>query len=378
MSLLLNDDQLMLRDAVRRFAAERTPIALLRQLRDRADPLGFDRDAWKEMADLGWTGVLIPEEDGGVAFGHVGAGVIAQELGRTLAPTPLLSSAILGATALLQATASSGARALLSSIAAGELIVALAVDELPRHAPDRVATQAVGNGDGFRISGRKVHVLDGHVADKLIVSARVSRAPEGHEGVALFLVDAAATGVSIERVPSVDSRNAAVVRFEDTTVAGSGVIAFERAASVLERVLDAGRAVLAAELLGIAEESFERTLSYLREREQFGVKIGTFQALQHRAAHLYCEIELARSAVLRALQALDAADPDSSKWVSLAKAKAGEVARLATNEAVQMHGGIGMTDEFDIGFFMKRARGASETLGDAYYHADRFARLGGY
>jgi alkylation response protein AidB-like acyl-CoA dehydrogenase len=222
-------------------------------------------------------------------------------------------------------------------------------------------------------------VLDGHVADRLIVSARTSGDVEGRDGITLFLIDAKAGGVSISRGSNVDSRNAAVVELRDVAVTDADVIGTpDKGAVVLDAVLDAGRAVLAAEMLGVAEEAFERTLSYLREREQFGARIGSFQGLQHRAAHLYCEIELVRSVVLRTLQALDAQEPGASSLVCLAKAKAGDIARIATNEAVQMHGGIGMTDEFDIGFFMKRARAAGETFGDAYYHTDRFAQLAGY
>ena len=379
MSLILTEDQLMFRDAARRFAAERAPVSQLRELRDSADETGFDRAVWREMAEMGWAGVLVPEEHGGVGFGYVGAGLIAQEIGRNLSVTPLLSSAVLAVTALLKGGSAAQKQALLPAIAGGSLLVALATDERSRHAPHCVATRATGGGGKYKLSGRKIHVLDGHVADRLIVSARTSGDVEGRDGITLFLVDAKAGGVSIARSAIVDSHNAATVELRDVAVTDADVIGtFDKGAVVLDAALDAGRVVLAAELLGIAEESFERTLAYLREREQFGARIGSFQALQHRAAHLFCEIELVRSVVLRALQALDAQEPTAPGLVCLAKAKAGDVARLATNEAVQMHGGIGMTDEFDIGFFMKRARAAGETLGDAYYHTDRFAQLAGY
>jgi acyl-CoA dehydrogenase len=268
---------------------------------------------------------------------------------------------------------------LLPGIAGGELIVALASDENNRHAPHSIATRATGGSGKFKLNGRKIHVLDGHVADRLIVTARTSGDVASRDGITLFVTDAKASGVSITRTPTVDSHNAASIDLRDVAVSESDVIGtFDKGAVVLDAVLDAGRAVLAAELLGVAEESFERTLGYLRDREQFGAKIGTFQALQHRAAHLFCEIELVRSVVLRTLQALEAQEPAAANLVCLAKAKATDVARIATNEAVQMHGGIGMTDEFDIGFFMKRARAAGETFGDYYYHADRFAQLAGY
>jgi acyl-CoA dehydrogenase len=379
MSLVLNEDQQMFRDAAKRFAAERAPVAQLRKLRDQNDGVGFDREVWKEMAQMGWAGVLVPEEHGGAAFGYVGAGLIAEEIGRNLSATPLLSTSVLAVTALLRGGSTAQKEALLPAIAGGDLIVALASDEKNRHAPHSIATRASGGSGKFKLNGRKIHVLDGHVADRLIVTARTSGDVESRDGITLFLIDGKASGVSITRTPMVDSRNAASIELRDVTVSESDVIGtLDKGAVVLDAVLDAGRAVLAAELLGVAEEAFERTLGYLREREQFGVKIGTFQALQHRAAHLFCEIELVRSVVLRTLQALDAQEPTAANLVCLAKAKATDVARIATNEAVQMHGGIGMTDEFDIGFFMKRARAAGETFGDYYYHADRYAQLSGY
>ena len=376
MTLVLTDDQLMFRDAAKRFAAERAPVAQLRKLRDDNDLVGFSRELWKEMADMGWAGVLAPEEYGGVGFGFVGAGLIATEVGRNLSVTPLLSSAVLAVTALVRGCSQSHKETLLPAIASGESLIALATDESPRHSPHHIATRASGK---YKLSGRKLHVLDGHVADYLIVSARTSGDTGARDGITLFLVDAKAAGVSITRSSMVDSHNSATVELRDVAVTDVDIIGtLDKGAAVLDAALDAGRAVLAAELLGLAEESFERTLAYLRDRDQFGVKIGTFQALQHRAAHLFCEIELVRSVVLRSLQALDAQEPNAASLVCLAKAKASDVARIATNEAVQMHGGIGMTDEFDIGFFMKRARAAAETFGDQYYHTDRFAQLAGY
>jgi acyl-CoA dehydrogenase len=379
MSLVLNEDQLMFRDAAKRFASERAPISQLRTLRDSNDAIGFRRDVWKEMAEMGWAGVLVPEEFGGVGFGYVGAGLIAEEIGRNLSSTPFLSTAILGVTALLKGGSTAQKQALLPAIASGELIVAFASDERVRHAPFSIATRAVSGGGKYKLSGKKLHVLDGHVADRLIVAARTSGDVESRDGITLFLVDPKAAGVTITRIHAVDSRNVAAIELHDVTVSADDVLgSVDKGGAILDAVLDAGRAVLAAELHGVSAEAFERTLGYLRERDQFGAKIGSFQALQHRAAHLFCEIELLKSVVLRALQALDAQEEGVAMLVCLAKARATEVARTATNEAVQMHGGIGMTDEFDIGFFMKRARAAAETFGDAFYHTDRYAQMSGY
>lgn len=376
MTLLLTEDQTMFRDAAKRFAAERAPVAQLRKLRDDSDPVGFSRELWKQMAEMGWAGVLVPEEHGGVGFGLVGAGLIATEIGRNLSVTPLLSTAVLAVTALVRGGSRSQQETLLPAIAGGELLISLATDERSRHSPYHIATQAAGR---YKLSGKKLHVLDGHVADRLIVSTRTSGDIDARDGITLFLVNAKAAGVNIARSSLVDSHNSATVELRDVAVTDADIVgAFDQGAAVLDAALEAGRAVLAAELLGVAEEAFQRTLEYLREREQFGVKIGSFQALQHRAAQLFCEIELVRSVVLRALQALEGQEPNAASLVCLAKAKASDVARIATNEAVQMHGGIGMTDEFDIGFFMKRARAAAETFGDPYFHTDRFARLAGY
>jgi len=379
MSLVLNEDQLMFRDSAKRFANERAPVAQLRALRDSNDAVGFKREVWREMAEMGWAGVLIPEEFGGVGFGHVGAGLIAEEIGRNLSMTPFLSTAILAATALLKGGSQAQKESLLPAVASGEKIVAFAGDERSRHAPFSIATRASAVAGKYKHSGKKLHVLDGHVADVLIVVARTSGDIDSRDGLTLFAVDPKGAGVTINRVHAVDSRNTATIELHDVVASADDIIGtLDKGSVVLDAVLDAGRAILAAELHGVAAESFERTLGYLRERDQFGAKIGSFQALQHRAAHLFCEIELTKSVVLRALQALDAQESGASQLVCLAKARASEVARIATNEAVQMHGGIGMTDEFDIGFFMKRARAAAETFGDAYYHTDRYAQMLGY
>ncbi len=377
MALVLTDDQTMIRESGDGFFASEAPVSELRRLRDAADATGFDRGLWQKMAEMGFAGVLVPEAHGGSGFGYVAAGLLQEAVGRNLSLSPLLSTAILGATALLRGGSPEQQAQYLPQIASGERLFALAADEALRHTPDHVTTRAAASGNGFRLNGTKTFVLDGHVADTLIVAARTG--DDGNDGITLFLVDAKASGVAVERRSMVDTRNAATVTLTDVQVDGADVLGSVGGGwAILDRVLDAGRACLAAEMLGVAGESFTRTVDYLKQREQFGAKIGSFQALQHRAAHLFCEVELARSATLRALTALDADEDRVPLFASLAKAKTGEVAKLATNEAVQMHGGIGMTDDFDIGFFMKRARAAQETFGDIAFHGDRLATLMGY
>lgn len=376
MALVLTDEQRMVRDSAEGFFAEQGPVSELRRLRDSNDATGFDPGLWARMAEMGFAGVAIAEAHGGAGLGMVAAGLISEAIGRNLSLSPFLSTSVLAATILGRGGSAEQQAALLPPMAAGRLIVALASDERARHAPRHIATRAEPAGNGFRLSGAKTHVLDGHVADRLIVAARTSGADEDADGITLFLVDPKAPGVEVTRRAMVDSRNAAEVRLDGVAVDGADVIgAVGGGLALLEAALDAGRACLAAEMLGASARSFEVTLDYLRTREQFGRPIGSFQALQHRAAHLFCEIELARSVTLRALQAIDAGEDRAPLFCALAKAKVGEVARLATNEGVQMHGGIGMTDDHDIGFFMKRARAAGETFGDSAFHGERLARM---
>ena len=379
MALVLTSEQTMLRDNARSFLAKNAPIAHLRELRDSNDPTGFSRELWKQFAQLGWAGILIPPDYDGLGLGHVEAGVVMEELGHTLTPSPLLASSLVGATALARAGTDAQKRTHLPKVAAGELLVSLAVDEAAKHGPEKTALRAVRGSGGFILKGEKTFVLDGHVADLVIVAARTSGVPGDQRGLTLFLVDRGANGLKAERTAMVDIHNAARLEFDEVTVAADAVLGeVDAGLGALESALNVGRAGVAAELLGVADEAFNRTVSYLRERKQFGKLIGEFQGLQHRAALLYCELEVARSAVLKALQSLDESFATAGPVVSMAKAKAGTTATLAVQEAVQMHGGIGMTDEFDIGFFMKRARVGQELFGDANFHADRLARLNHY
>ena len=379
MPLVLSDEQIMLRDNARGFLSKKAPIAHLRQLRDTHDADGFSRPLWKDFVEMGWAGILVPQEYGGLGLGHVEAGVVMEELGRTLTPSPFLSTAILAASALARAGNEKQKSEYLSRIVAGDLIGTLAIDEGAKHRPDKTAMKATRSGNGFALNGAKTFVLDGHVANLFIVAARTAGSPGETKGVTLFLVDSTAKGIRAERTPMVDTHNAARVTFDNVNVGAHHVLGKVDAGwDALEGTLNVGRAAVAAELMGAADEAFTRTVAYLRERKQFGRLIGEFQALQHRAAYLYCELEVSRSAVLKALQMLDESFESAGAIVSIAKAKAGQSATLAVQEAVQMHGGIGMTDEFDIGLFMKRVRVGQELFGDANFHADRLARLNRY
>ena len=379
MALVLNDEQTMLRDNARGFLAKNAPIAHLRALRDNRDAEGFSRALWKNFVEMGWAGILVPQDYGGLGLGHVEAGVVAEELGRTLTPSPFLSTAVLAATAIARAGSDKQKENYLPKIVAGELIAALAVDETAKHHPEKIAMPAARASNGFKLNGAKTFVIDGHVANLLIVAARTAGNPGDTGGITLFLVDANAPGIRAERTATVDSHNASRITFEDVNVSADNVLGtIDAGWNLLEGVLNVGRALVAAEMVGASDEAFGRTVAYLKERKQFGKAIGEFQALQHRAANLYCELEVTRGAVLKALQTLDDSYDRAGAIASVAKARAGLSATLAVQEAVQMHGGIGMTDEFDIGLFMKRVRVCQEMFGDSNFHADRLARLNHY
>jgi len=379
MALVLTEEQNLLRDSARGLIADKAPVAHLRKLRDDRDASGFSRELWKSFAEMGFAGLLVPEQFGGSGLGAVEAGVVMEEIGRNLTPSPFLATAVLAASVLSRGGSAAQQQNYLPKVSDGSLLAALAVDEGPKHRPLNIALRAERAGNGFRLSGAKALVVDGHVADLLIVAARSAGSPGEREGLTLFIVDPKAKGVAIERTVMVDAHNAARITLDNVEVDADGVLGeLDQGATLLDAVLDIGRGAVASELVGVAEAAFERAVSYLKERKQFGKLIGEFQALQHRAAHLYVEIEIARAAVLKALQALDSDAPHAAMAVAVAKAKAGTVATLSVQEGVQMHGGMGMTDAFDIGLFMKRARVGQELFGDANYHAEQLARLKGY
>jgi len=375
MPLYLNDDQVMLRDAAREFIADVAPVAHRRRLRDTDDATGFDRDLWRRFADMGFTGMLIDAGHGGLGLGHVEAGIVLEEIGRNLSPSPFMTTAVAAVTAL---AGTEQAARWFPGIVAGETVAAIAVDESAKHR-DRIAMTATRAGNGFRLSGEKCFVVHGHVADLLIVAARTGGDAEDRDGVTLFAMPADAVGLSSSPERLADGGLAARLRFDGVTVDADAVIGtVDGGRDLLDRILSAGRAGSAAELVGVGDGASAMTLGYLKERKQFGVVIGSYQALQHRAAHLYAEMEVARAAVLHAQQALDAGSTGADEAASVAKAMATMATTLSVNEAIQMHGGIGMTDDYDIGFFMKRARVLAEWWGDANYHADRLAVAAGY
>ena len=379
MKLILNEEQQMLRDSAKDFAEQKTPVSHFRGLRDNKDPLNWDKEVWKEMVDLGWSGILIPEEFGGSDFGLAGISVIMQEVGKTLTPSPLFATAVLGASAITSFGTQDQKSKYLPLIASGEITTALAVDEESHHAPANTITKAELVKDKWVLNGKKKFVVDGASADVLIILARTSGAKGENTGLTLFILDASAKGIEIIKTDMADCRNYANIVLDNVKVDKAAILGDqESGGEAIDKILDEGRIALASEMLGNSEAAFEMTINYLKERKQFGVLIGTFQALQHRAAEMFCEIELTKSAVMAAMQGADENNNDLQRMASLAKSIAGETLYLVSNESVQMHGGIGVTDEYDIGFFMKRARVAEVIFGGANFHQERYANLSNF
>ena len=379
MALILNEEQQSLKDIAKEFLQKNAPVTHFREVRDTQNQQGYDNSLWQEMVNLGWSGILIPEEYGGFDFGMIGMGSIFEEMGKTLTPSPLFSTGVLGASLISLGGNDNQKQSLLPQIVEGKLTTALALEETNRHAPFSIATEAKKEGDNFEISGEKTFVIDGHSANLIIVASRSEGATDEASGITLFLVDPESKGVEITKTSMVDSRNAASIKFNKVIVSQSEILGEQNnGAAVLEEVLDRAQIAISAEMLGNASQAFDLTLEYLKERKQFGAVIGTFQALQHRAAEMYSELELTKSSVIAACNAVDEKSNDLKRMASLAKFKAGETNYLVTNEAVQMHGGVGVTDEYDVGLFMKRARVTEQIFGNSEYHLDRYANLSDY
>ncbi|MCS3765915.1 MULTISPECIES: acyl-CoA dehydrogenase family protein [Bradyrhizobium] len=378
MPLFHTEDQTMLADTVRHFLAKEAPVRHMRALRDADDRTGFSRELWKRFAELGLNGVLIEEADGGLGLGHVEAGIVLGEIGRNLTPSPFLATAV-GAVMTLRGGSAAQRQAWLPRILTGEAVGALAIDEGVRHRPDRIGLQAERIGKGFRLMGEKRFVTCGHAADFLIVPARTAGSDGEELGLTLFLIERNTADLRIETERLTDSSLVARLRFDGVEAFADAVIGeLDNGFGGLKQTLSALRAGTSAEMMGVGSGAFAMTLDYLKQRKQFGRLIGSFQALQHRAAHVHTEMEVARASILKAQQLLDCDDTGAEQAVMVAKAMTGMASALAVKEGIQMHGGIGMTDEYDIGFYMKRQRVLAELFGDVDYHSNRLAQLAGY
>ena len=376
MALVLNEEQQSLKDIAKEFLQKNAPVTHFREIRDTENELGYDPDLWKQMVDLGWSGILVPEEYGGFDFGMVGMGSILEEMGKMLTPSPLFSTGVLGASLISLGGNDKQKQTYLPQIVDGSITTALALEEGNRHSPLSINTEAKKDGKNYTLTGNKTFVIDGHSSNLLIVAARTSGSENDSSGITLFLVDPSINGAEVNKTSMVDSRNSANITLNKVIVSLDDILGEENnGAALLEEVLDRAQIAISAEMLGNASQAFDITLEYLKERKQFGAVIGSFQALQHRAAEMYSELELTKSSVIAACVAADEQSNDLRRMASLAKFKAGETNHLVTNEAVQMHGGVGVTDEYDVGLYLKRARVTEQIFGNSEYHLDRYACL---
>jgi alkylation response protein AidB-like acyl-CoA dehydrogenase len=368
MSMVYSEDDRMLADTAEEFLAAQSPVSAQRALRDNRSALNYDPEIWQKMMELGWGAITFPEALGGLDFGYKGLGAVFEATGKHLSASPMLSSVVLCGS-LLQQLANKEQQTWLTDIISGEKRLALAVDEQARHNPESIDTIATAAGDGFILNGKKAMVIDGVSPDGWIVSAK------HQDGCSLFIIPFSEQ-VEVNRIKLIDARNYAELSFNDLKLPAEALLGNAgSSAKALDRALDLGRLCLSSEMLGAAKALFNMSIEYLKVREQFGVKIGTFQALQHRAARCFVELELAQSCVIAALTTADNDDENLASSVSLAKWKLSKVADLITGEAIQMHGGIGVTDELDVGLYLKRIRVAQMSLGDVDFHHERFVTL---
>lgn len=377
MNWQMSDEEKLLKQSAEEFFREKLPVNSLRYMRDHNDSVGYSQSAWKEMAELGWTGILVPEEFDGLNVGMRGLGLVLEAAGRTLSPTPIISSLVCGGLLVQNEGSVSQKKAILPALAAGKLLLAVAHEEGLHHGSKKLETMARRDGEDFVINGSKKLAMDAQSADQVIVLARTTG--QGQEGMSWFLVDRKAPGVTCKTFRMIDGRLACHVELSQVKVSAENLLGYEgKAAGSYELMQDAAAIALASESLGSAAAAFEMTLAYLKERKQFGVAIGSFQALQHRAAHMYSELEVSRSVVQKALSAYDERDEKLSLYASLAKAKIATVFNHVAREALQLFGGIGMTDEHVIGFYLKRSRISEELYGNISFHRDRYGRLLSY
>lgn len=374
MTLIINEEQKMLKESTKEFLDSKSPLSSMRNLRDNNFQT-YNKDLWVEMVEMGWTSLTIPEKYNGLNFGYVGLGQVLEEMGRKLTVSPIISTVLMSSTLINLSKNEILKNKLFQEIMNGSKLLTLAHEEGKHHNSNSLDTLISKEEDFFVLNGKKNFVIDGSISDYLIVSAK----DESGSNTLIVLVDADTNGIKFNHKVHMDSRTYSDITFNNVKIEKDNFLSSNGDGfSILDKTFDIARIGLASEMLGSVQEAFEITMAYLKEREQFGVKIGSFQALQHRSALMFGEIELCKSIVLKALQSIDSNDSNLSKNASLAKAKLGLVFKLVSNEAVQMHGGIGVTDDADIGFFLKRARVVQRILGDSNYHLDRLAKINNY
>jgi alkylation response protein AidB-like acyl-CoA dehydrogenase len=374
MNFDLSDEQKLLLDTVASFVKKQSPVSRHRALRD--DATGWSREVWQKMGEYGWLGLALPEEVGGLGGTFADVALILEQLGTTLVPEPFLPS-LVAAIPILRLGTAEQQQAYLAPLAEGRTSLALAHAEAgSRFDVSDVETRAVPAGDKYRIDGSKRWVLNGHAADTIVVSARTSEGERGGD-ISLFVLDRDTPGLTIQPVKTMDGHHAAMITLTSVEVGKDRLLGAEGAGvAALEEAMDVGAAAACAEGAGIARAVLDMTTDYLRTREQFGVKIGSFQALQHRAVDMFVEVELCKStAILAAIKVSDPDEVERKSAVSAAKVQLAASGRFVTQQAIQLHGGIGVTDEHDVGLYFKRMHVLNTIFGDEEHHVNRYARL---
>ncbi|MDA0822017.1 MAG: acyl-CoA/acyl-ACP dehydrogenase [Proteobacteria bacterium] len=373
MQFSFTDEQAQFRAVVQRFARDKSPTTEVRRLMQTGE--GFDREVWRGMCeDLGLAGLHVPEAYGGAGFGFVEVGIVVEELGRSLLCSPYFGSSILATSAILHAASEAQKQALLPSLVSGKKIACLALAEASgQWNCASIELTAAQSGDGFVLNGRKNFVLDGHVADVVIVAAR-KPGTSGLEGIGLFVVDGTASGLQRRALDTIDeTRKLAELSFNE--VSAQALNDTGDAAAAITRTLDDGAIALANEMVGGAQALLDCVVEYAQIRMQFGRVIGSFQAVKHKCAEMLLDVELAKSAAYYAAQARAENDPEVSALASLAKATTADAYMRTAIESIQLHGGIGFTWDHDTHLWYKRAKSSEVLLDDPSYHRERYIAL---
>lgn len=375
MDFELTEDQSMLVDTVREFVKKESPVERMRKLRD--SELGWDKAVWQKMGELGWLGVMFPESAGGMGMSFVEAGLILQELGTTLVPEPVIPLLVTGSAIAKAGTPEQIERFLTPSLGGAESLALAWNEEQSRHDASCIRTHAHASGAGFTLRGKKRWVLNGHAADHIVVSARTSGDEADADGISLFVIDPSLPGVKLQRVQMMDGQKGAFIELADVEVGKDRLLGEAgKAGPLLDALMDLGAAATVCEASGILQAVLWMTRNYLMERKQFGVPIGSFQALQHRTVDMFVETELTKSVAMLAM--IKAEDPDPNerrRAISAAKASVIESGAFVTRQGIQLHGGIGVTDEHDVGLYFKRMHILATLFGDDAYHVARYAEL---
>ncbi|MCH2548588.1 MAG: acyl-CoA dehydrogenase family protein [Alphaproteobacteria bacterium] len=378
MEISLSEEQILLKNSVERFVERDYEFSLRRELAKSDE--GFSKELWLKFSELGWLGLTMPEKYGGLDGSLVDSVVLMEALGRGLVLEPVLSSVLLGANLLKRVGSSFQQKNLIPKVIDGSLLLSFAFSERQsRYSLSNVEMTARRSENGYVLDGMKSLVLHGDTADKIIVSVRQEGDYSNKDGISLFIVDREAEGVIRRPYPTVDGLRAADIEFKGVSVTEKNLLGKEgKAYLVIEDVIDEACIAICGEAIGVMDAIMNSTLEYIKSREQFGVSIGSFQVLQHRAVDMFNALELSRAMVFRAADTVGSSDDrnNRAKAASAVKVQIGRAGKLIGQQAIQLHGGMGMTEEMSVSHYFKRLTMITALFGDADYHLKRYTSLG--